>query len=324
MSLWMGIVVLAAGCGRNLDPTCGQKEVDVSFDMDATQSMTKAYGDGMTVNTLHVYAYLVDPDTGSLAYIDPASHGKNCPSQTLGMIGGKASYSTRLVTGQKYVIVFWADYQSDGYASPYTYDNATHTISVKDHNPQVSAVPANDERRDAFYAVETIAVSGAIGGRTVHLKRPFAQLNYGLSAADKALADAVSPIAKSSVKLDDVVYTKLNLFDGSVSAPLSSVTFTSAPILAEPLTVKAEGASAPVEYTYLSMNYILVNQDVVPNTTLTLYGADDAVVATVPVSQVPLKRNYRTNIVGNLISSPATINIVVDPAYEVPENNVSK
>ena len=121
-----------------------------------------------------------------------------------------------------------------------------------------------------------------------------------------------------------MVYTKLNLFDGSVSAPLSSVTFTSAPILTEPLTVKAEGASAPVEYTYLSMNYILVNQDVVPNTTLTLYGADDAVVATVPVSQVPLKRNYRTNIVGNLISSPATINIVVDPAYEVPENNISK
>ena len=120
LSVWMGIVVLAAGCGRNLDPTCGQKEVDVSFDMDATQYATKAYGDGMTVNTLHVYAYLVDPDTGSLAYIDPDSHGENCPSQTLGMTGGKASYSTRLVTGQKYVIVFWADYRSDDYDSPYT------------------------------------------------------------------------------------------------------------------------------------------------------------------------------------------------------------
>lgn len=190
MSLWMGIVVLAAGCGRNLDPTCGQKEVDVSFDMDATQSMTKSYGDGMTVNTLHVYAYLVDPDTGSLAYIDPASHGKNCPSQTLGMTGGKASYSTRLVTGQKYVIVFWADYQSDGYDSPYAYDNATHIISVEDHNYQVYAVPANDERRDAFYAVETIAVSGAIGGRTVHLKRPFAQVNIGVT--DQVMSNAAS------------------------------------------------------------------------------------------------------------------------------------
>ena len=33
----LALALLAAGCGRNLDPTCGQKEVDVSFDMDATQ-----------------------------------------------------------------------------------------------------------------------------------------------------------------------------------------------------------------------------------------------------------------------------------------------
>ena len=216
LSLWMGIVVLAAGCGRNLDPTCGQKEVDVSFDMDATQSMTKAYGDGMTVNTLHVYAYLVDPVTGSLAYIDPASHGENCPSQTLGMTGGKASYSTRLVTGQKYVIVFWADYESDGYDSPYTYDNATHTISVKDYNPQLYAVPANDERRDAFYAVETIAVSGAIGGRTVHLKRPFAQVNIGVT--DQVMTDAASKgiaFKNLSVAFTNVA-SKIDLVTGQV------------------------------------------------------------------------------------------------------------
>lgn len=61
LSVLMGIVVLAAGCGRNLDPTCGQKEVDVSFDMDVAQSATKAYGDGKTVNTVHVYAYLWIP-----------------------------------------------------------------------------------------------------------------------------------------------------------------------------------------------------------------------------------------------------------------------
>lgn len=221
LSVLMGIVVLAAGCGRNLDPTCGQKEVDVSFDMDATQSMTKAYGDGMTVNTLHVYAYLVDPVTGSLAYIDPDSHGENCPSQTLGMTGGKASYSTRLVTGQKYVIVFWADYESKGYVSPYDYDNATHTISVKDHNPQVSAVPANDERRDAFYAVETIAVSGAIGGRTVHLKRPFAQVNIGVT--DQVMSNAASKgttFKDLSVTFSNVA-SKIDLVTGKVYRVIS-------------------------------------------------------------------------------------------------------
>ena len=299
----MGIVVLAAGCGRNLDPTCGQKEVDVSFDMDATQSMTKAYGDGMTVNTLHVYAYLVDPDTGSLAYIDPASHGENCPSQTLGMTGGKASYSTRLVTGQKYVIVFWADYQSNGYDSPYTYDNATHTISVKDHNKQDSAVPANDERRDAFYAVETIAVSGAIGGRTVHLKRPFAQVNIGVT--DQVMSNAAS---KKGITFENLsvaftnVASKIDLVTGKVDRVISGddhadhVTFR-----ASSLPDKKFIIVGGVKYNLISMNYVLVDQNEEGTVARNISLLSDGGTFHRQFSNVILRANHKTNIVGDII-----------------------
>ena len=301
MSLWMGIVVLAAGCGRNLDPTCGQKEVDVSFDMDATQSMTKAYGDGMNVNTLHVYAYLVDPVTGSLAYIDPASHGENCPSQTLGMTGGKASYSTRLVTGQKYVIVFWADYESDGYDSPYTYDNATHTISVKDYNPQVYAVPANDERRDAFYAVETIAVSGAIGGRTVHLKRPFAQVNIGVT--DQVMTDAASKgiaFKNLSVAFTNVA-SKSDLVTGKVDRFISGddhadyVTFMTSSLPNQEFMVGG------VKYNLISMNYVLVDQSEEGTVARNISLISDGGNLNRQFSNVILRANHKTNIVGDII-----------------------
>ena len=292
--------MMIASCSKNAAPEEG---VPVSISVQVPEIGTKSISDGKSVNQVRC---IVFRDGKLIQHSDV--------TKVIPMLGGTATYETRLISGQTYKIVFWAEVKDNAYYSV-DYQNATVTVTYG---------AGNEEKRDAFYNVIEYTVTDGQAAQTVTLKRPFAQLNYGLSAADKALADAVSPIAKSSVKLDDVVYTKLNLFDGSVSAPLSSVTFTSAPILAEPLTVKAEGASAPVEYTYLSMNYILVNQDVVPNTTLTLYGDDGAVVATVPVSQVPLKRNYRTNIVGNLISSPATINIVVDPAYEVPENNISK
>lgn len=301
LSVLMGIVVLAAGCGRNLDPACGQKEVDVSFDMDVAQSATKAYGDGMTVNTVHVYAYLVDPATGSLAYIDPASHGENCPSQTLSMTGGKASYSTRLVTGQKYVIVFWADYQSKGYDSPYTYDNATHTISVKDHNHQVNAAPANDERRDAFYAVETIAVSGAIGGRTVHLKRPFAQVNIGVT--DQVMSKAAS----KGITLEDLsvtfsnVASKIDLVTGEVYRDVPDddhadyVPFKASSLPNQKFMVGG------VEYNLISMNYVLVDQSeegtVVRNISLI-----DGINFKRQFSNVILRANHKTNIVGDIIS----------------------
>lgn len=301
LSLWMGIVVLAAGCGRNLDPTCGQKEVDVSFDMDATQSMTKAYGDGMTVNTLHVYAYLVDPVTGSLAYIDPASHGENCPSQTLGMTGGKASYSTRLVTGQKYVIVFWADYRSGDYDSPYTYDNATHTISVEDHNYQVHAVPANDERRDAFYAVETIAVSGAIGGRTVHLKRPFAQVNIGVT--DQVMSDAASKgiTFKDLSVIFSNVASKIDLVTGKVYRVISGddhadyIPFKASSLPNQKFMVGG------VKYNLISMNYVLVDQNEEGTVARNISLISDGDKFKRQFSNVILRANHKTNIVGDII-----------------------
>lgn len=303
LSLLIGIVVLAAGCGRNLDPTCGQKEVGVSFDMDATQSMTKAYGDGLTVNTLHVYAYLVDPVTGSLAYIEPASHGENCPSQTLGMTGGKASYSTQLVTGQKYVIVFWADYQSDGYASPYAYDNATHTISVEDHNPQVYAVPANDERRDAFYAVETIEVSGAIGGRTVHLKRPFAQVNIGVT--DQVMSNAKSKgitFKNLSVAFTNVA-SKIDLVTGKVDRFISGDDHADHVIFrASSLPDKKFIIVGGVKYNLISMNYVLVDQNEEGTVARNISLLSDGGKFQRQFSNVILRANHKTNIVGDIIS----------------------
>lgn len=304
LSLWVGIVVLAAGCGRNLDPTCGQKEVDVSFDMDVAQSATKAYGDGMTVNTVHVYAYLVDPATGSLAYIDPASHGENCPSQTLGMTGGKASYSTRLVTGKKYVIVFWADYRSADYDSPYIYDNETHTISVKDHNPLVSAVPANEEKRDAFYAVETIAVSGAIGGRTVQLKRPFAQVNIGVT--DQVMSKAKSKgitFNDLSVTFSNVA-SKIDLVTGEVYRVVPGddhadyVPFK-ATYLPDPIQKFVVGG---VEYNLISMNYVLVDQNEEGTVARNISLLSDSGTFKRQFSNVILRANHKTNIVGDIIS----------------------
>lgn len=266
--------------------------------MDATQSMTKAYGDGMTVNTLHVYAYLVDPVTGSLAYIDPDSHGENCPSQTLGMTGGKASYSTRLVTGQKYVIVFWADYESKGYVSPYDYDNATHTISVKDHNPQVSAVPANDERRDAFYAVETIEVSGAIGGRTVHLKRPFAQVNIGVT--DQVMSNKEIAFKNLSEAFTNVA-SKIDLVTGKVDRFISGddhadhVTFRASSLPNQKFMVGG------VKYNLISMNYVLVDQSEEWTVARNISLLSDGGTFKRQFSNVILRANHKTNIVGDII-----------------------
>ena len=295
------LLVLVASC--NKEASISEKEVPVTMNITLPEIGTKAIADGQKVNKVHCIVFR----NGNLI-----SHAD--VTKTITMTGGQATYTTRLISGQTYNIAFWAEVADNAY---YTVDYRTATVTT------TYGSAGNDENRDAFFNTVEYAVTDATAALSVTLKRPFAQLNYGLSAADKALADAISPIAKVEVSLDGGAYAKLNLLTGEVSAPATvPVVFASAPVItSEKLRVQPAGATAATEYEYLSMNYILVNQEVTPNATLKLYDASNALVTTVNTSLVPLKRNYRTNIVGNLISEPAQINIVVDPTFSTPDNN---
>ena len=295
------LLVLAASCNKEV--SVSEKEVPVTMNITLPEIGTKAIADGLKVNKVHCIVFR----NGNLI-----SHSD--VTKTITMSGKQATYTTRLISGQTYKIAFWAEVADNTY---YTVDYASATVAAS------YGSVGNDENRDAFSNAMEFTVTDATSALSVTLKRPFAQLNYGLSAADKALADAISPIAKAEVSIDGGAYTKLNLLTGEVSAPATvPVVFASAPVItSEKLKVQPAGATAATEYEYLSMNYILVNQEVTPNATLKLYDASNALVTTVNTSLVPLKRNYRTNIVGNLISEPAQINIVVDPTFSTPDNN---
>ena len=295
------LLILAASC--NKEATIVEKELPVTMNITLPELGTKAIADGLKVNKVHCIVFR----NGNLI-----SHSD--VTKTITMSGKQATYTTRLISGQTYKIAFWAEVADNAY---YAVDYASATVTAS------YGSAGNDENRDAFFNAMEFTVTDATSALSVTLKRPFAQLNYGLSAADKALADAISPIVKAEVSLDGGAYTKLNLLTGEVSAPATvPVVFASAPVItSEKLTVQPVGATAATEYEYLSMNYILVNQEVTPNATLKLYDASNAIVTTVNTSLVPLKRNYRTNIVGNLISEPAQINIVVDPAFNTPDYN---
>lgn len=295
------LAVLAAACTKSSDSI--QTEIPVTVSLSLPEIGTKAIADGQKVNKVHCIVFRNDK---LINHSDV--------TKTITMSNGQATYTTRLISGQTYKIAFWAEVSDNTY---YTvdYTNAIVTVSYNS--------AGNDENRDAFFNAVEYTVTDATSALNVTLKRPFAQLNYGLSADDKALADAISPIAKAEVSLDGGAYTKLNLLTGNVSAPATvPVVFASAPVISsEKLKVQPAGATAITEYEYLSMNYILVDQEVTPNATLTLYDASNVIVTTVGTSLVPLKRNFRTNIVGNLISEPAQINIVVDPAFNTSDYN---
>lgn len=295
--------------GGNMDD---QSSV-VSINLTSPLMGTKAFADGNTVNVVHVHVYKVG-ENGALTYITPS--GDATPSKDVAMSDGSATYSTRLVTGQTYTFVFWAEKKDNGH---YTYNPTTQTIAVN----YASAI-GNDESRDAFYAVlENVQITGAYS-HNVTLKRPFAQVNFGVTDGDMTAAEKAGiTITGAAVKCTHVA-NQLNLLDGTVSGS-EDVAFASTALVSTALPLEAL-IVAGTTYKYVAMNYVLVGKNVstLSDITLTL-DTTDPVSATpeYTYTNVPLQGNYRTNIVGDLFTSPASINITVDSGFEGDIKSVS-
>ena len=295
------------------DATPAGQEVDVTLDLLAPQIGTKSYGDGTTAKTVYVHVYQQD-DHGKLTYIEPAAEGASLktPSQSLTLSGLKATYNTRLVTGQTYTFVFWA--QADN--APYTYDTDAKTITV-----DYTSAAGNDESRDAFYNVlPNVKIEGAYTA-SVQLTRPFAQLNFGVTSEDYAAAKAAGlEVTAAQVKLTNAA-TSLNLLDGTTAGD-ETVTFASASLPEVPNAILTAGGK---DYKYVAMDYVLVGKSAKTLSDVTLTLTATGVQSATPeftYSNVPLQANYRTNIVGNLFTSPAEVQIEITPSFETPDNDV--
>ena len=288
------------------------QEVAVSLDLTTPLMGTKAYADGQSVDVVHVHVYQKDA-SGNLTYIAPAEQENDpeTPSKDVTMSSNcTATYSTRLVTGQTYTFVFWAEKKDNGH---YTYNPETQTVAVSYAN-----ATGNDESRDAFYAVlKDVKITGAYSA-SVTLKRPFAQINFGVTTEDlDAAALAGVTVNGAAVKLTGIE-NSINLLYGTVSGS-DEVTFVNTALPNATFTVAGKS------YNYVAMDYVLVGNGAktLSDVTLTLATTEnDIVTPEYTYTSVPLQGNYRTNIVGSLFTSPADINITVNPAFGNPDENI--
>ncbi len=287
-------------------------EVTVSFALSQPGIATKAYSDGVTAEKLTYAVYTTDA-TGARTMVKSEVVANAFAGNNL-----STTVNMRLVTGQIYDIVFWADAAT----SPYTFDEDAGTITVNYGDAQ-NPIYSQDENRDAFYAVVAdLAVTGAIS-QPVTLKRPFAQLNIGTTDAEEEAVTVTygtvnSANMYSSVKVSGI-YSTLNLLDGTVDDEEDDVLFALAPIPAASETFPVDGA------TYLSMNYLLVSaeNDLVDIEFTVAADDQNSNSITREYTNVPVKRNYRTNIYGKLLTDPAAFNITIDPSYYEPDFEVS-
>ena len=280
------------------DVTGGETTVTFNAQLP-TGLQTRLAGDGLTATTLSYAVY---------------EHGKTTPVITSKdektFENHQATVSLRLAAGKTYDFLFWADsYGKDAEGNPYTVDFDAQTLTV-DYAEALS----NEEARDAFFGNATVAVKGAMSENII-LKRPFAQLNIGTNDMEEAQTSGLNTGAlKSSVKVSGI-FNSMNLITGMVDGS-TDVTFGLNDIPDEKFTVEGN------EYDYLALNYLLVSdQKGLVNCEFTY--SDGATTETRTIDNVPVQRNYRTNIFGSLLTGSVDLGITIDPDFDTPDYGVA-
>lgn len=290
--------LLVTSCNDEMDN--GLKTGDegtVTFTAQLPSEMgTRAFADGLTAKHLQYAVYEAGQSTPLKVFGDETTVVGEAEMDNL-----KQTVSLKLTTGKTYDVIFWADATTD---SPYTFNPASQEVSV-----DYSKVNNNSDNCDAFFKKETITVSGN-QSVDVKLTRPFAQVNIGTDDFDAAKA---SGLEVTQTEVVAKAFATLNLATGKVSDEADR-TFTMKAI------PTASDGEFPVAggYKYLSMDYLLVGADKATVDVAFNYGGPQSRTFT----NVPVQRNYRTNIYGSLLTNTTDFNVVIEPAFATTNYNL--
>ena len=306
------VAMLAAGsCQKEVEFLDG--DTMVKFEVSAGDVATKAIADASNITVLHWELYGTDIRTAAAPY------GEGTVTDTDG--DKNFTVELRLVADQDYNIVFWAE----------TEHGATHYDTQDLRSVKINTYSdenANDESRAAFFGVHNFQTENGVSvNESVTLYRPFAQINLGTTTYVTDLNQinggklevastqmTVNKIANVFNTLDGVGETED--FSGVVTFKAAATPNGDADKTQKLLKVNED------TYYWIGMNYLIVegdsdaiDVDVVLNTNM---GAISHSVANVPV-----KENYRTNILGDFLTTGATFEIVVDEKFQTPDQVVS-
>ena len=296
----LAAVTLFASCSQEELVSQTDGESLVSFTVTTPELGSRVAGDGTTAKNLY---YAVYDGKGNIVSTISTIPDNDGVAKTLDNMS--TTVSLPLLNGETYSILFWAEAAADKMA----------TVNWENKSLSVNPTTSNKETYDAFYAyVKPFVVTGD-KTEDVQLYRPFAQLNIGTTAEDlERVAEyyGVDEFTKSQVVV--TTPTSMDLTTGNVSGE-QELTYAAAEFIT-PEKLKTD-------YVYLSMNYLLVsNEKNLVNVEFSCISeGENAKSISKTFENIPVQRNYKTNIYGNLFTSASDWNVEVAPGFDSPEYN---
>ena len=302
----LATLLFAASCQQEkLEPVGGP----VTFTVTTPGGLdTRAIADGENVNEVH---YAVYKTASGVANALDAAEDSPLAKGVVKMANKKATLELDLLQDQDYTILFWAQVSGKGY-----YD----TSDLRQVKSVATTVAGNDEDRAAFFQRHDFNTSTK-QNYDVTLYRPFAQLNLGTTLASlKPVQDGQTQGYEIAVLQSEVVVSGLSsTFDLTTGKALAgNETFTHQSADTPANTTGEYLVVNGINYHYVAMNYLFVPEEDKLVSVSYKITTDKGVVEN-SINNVPVKENYRTNIVGNLLTSKTEFEIIVDERFNQPD-----
>jgi hypothetical protein len=212
-----------------------------------------------------------------------------------------------LLNGQNHIVLLWAQH-NDVWVDEQ--ENEIDLTNITYPSVTLGLTAAECDKYAAFSAFKFIPATERTNTGTIELKRPFAQVNVA------TLDPAHYNVAITGTTLE--VKGAGNAFNVAKQAASETVNVTynwsGKVFLNDPLTVNNKNYDH-----YLAMGYVFTSGNVVVDYTIDA-GRHGVIKNT--INAVPVEKNYRTNIIGNLLTSDVKYNVLLDKKWGQPETNV--
>ena len=281
-----GLALTLTACQKDegvVSDTTSSSSFTVTIPQNGTRAVTDDFGAGTSANRCILEIYRNDKLYNRIE--------KDVTGETV------TFDDLRLVAQQTYDFVFWADCAegSEGSFTDKTY-NTANLKSITEIGPFVG----NSDERDAFFAHETFEVTGSFS-RPVTLKRPFGLLVVKTNDLNEIRDEALKPTGY------EVAFkglpTTFNALTGEVSGS-ADVSYKATEF------AKTDGT--------ISMDFLWATESgaALSDFTMTFYNGGTEICTNDAFTNIPIRRNYRTNVSGNLLTRKGTISVTIDPEFD--------
>lgn len=293
--LLLAMPLLFTSCSKD-EKMASEETVQVSFSTELPKRIgTRAGTTDLNVNKVVCAVFEDGEEISTLREVVTIQEGEDIV------------FAPRLIKGRTYDVVFWA------------MKDKNYNVNDMTAITRASETTAAESDFDAFTESVEVEVTGS-KSETVTLKRPLAQLNLGVTLDDWNAVASEETFGMKPTKMIITLTGKdtFNALTGATTGEDKEVTYT--------LDVSGEDLVAGDEtYKSIAMCYVYpdAGQENI-DITYTIYDQDNDVIREdVTIQNIPLENNYRTNVVGGLLTGTITYTITFEKDFNTTENNAT-